>query len=253
MVGIWTMLAIAAAGFAAGAVNTIVGSGSLISYPVMVLMGVPPVSANIANTVGLVPGSVAGALGYRRQLPPMPRRRLLSLMAASVAGAIVGAWLLTVLPESAFRVIVPFLILLATVLVAFQKRISALAHMDSGDRWAPLLITVFLAGIYGGYFSAAQGVILLGVLGLFLKGSIQGHNAVKNILQAIVNAVAALFFISTTSVDWLAAGLIAGGSILGALGGAWIGTRIPQQGLRRFVIVFGFAMAVVMGVQALHS
>jgi len=246
------MVAIAAAGFAAGAVNTVVGSGSLITYPTMVMLGIPPVAANIANTVGLVPGSVAGAWGYRSELPAIDHKRLGWLGSASAIGAVIGAFLLTRLPAASFKIVVPFLILLAALLVAFQPRIAKRTGAAAGTRWQPLLITVAAAGIYGGYFSAAQGVILLGLLGLFMAAGIQQHNAIKNILQAIVNVVAALFFVATGHVTWLPAGLVAVGSIAGALTGAWIGKRIPARGLRIFVVIFGFAMAALMAWQALR-
>jgi uncharacterized membrane protein YfcA len=142
---------------------------------------------------------------------------------------------------------------LAALLVAFQPKLIKRTGASKSTRWAPLAITVGLAGVYGGYFSAAQGVILLGLLGIFMAGGIQQHNAVKNILQAIVNVVAAIFFIVAGDVEWPVVGLIAVGSVVGAWAGAWIGKKIPSRGLRVFVIVFGFAMAVVMAYQAISA
>jgi len=250
--GLWSMLLVLVAGFAAGAVNTIVGSGSLITYPTMVMLGVPPVAANIANTVGLVPGSLAGAWGYHSELPSLDRPKLGWLACASAIGAMIGAFLLTRLPAASFKIVVPFLILIAALLVAFQPKIAARTGAMTGTRWRPLIVTVAVAGIYGGYFSAAQGVILLGLLGVFMASDIQQHNAIKNILQAVVNLVAAIFFIASGHVVWLPVGLVAVGSILGALTGAAIGKRIPAHGLRIFVVIFGFAMAVFMAWQALR-
>ncbi|WP_347349375.1 sulfite exporter TauE/SafE family protein [Nigerium sp.] len=243
------MLAVVLAGFGAGLINTVVGSGSLITYPVMVMLGVPPVQANIANTVGLVPGSIAGSWGYRHELGET-RSLLVRLGAASVVGAVIGAFLLTRLPSVTFQMVVPVLILFAALLVAFQPRIARAMKPVDGTRWGPLLIVVFLAGIYGGYFSAAQGVILLGVLGLFLSAGIQTQNAVKNVLQTLVNVVAALFFVLTGDVRWEYAALVAVGSIIGALVGAFVGRRIPAQAFRVFIVVFGVAMAIYMGWRA---
>lgn len=240
------ILAVVAAGFGAGLINTVVGSGSLITYPVMVVFGVPPVTANIANTVGLVPGSVAGSWGYRRELARL-RPLLLRLGAASVAGALIGAYLLTRLPSSIFSVVVPFLILFAALLVAFQPKIAAAMTPVEGTRWRPLLIVVFLTGIYGGYFSAAQGIILLGVLGLYLSADLQEQNALKNLLQTLVNIVAAIFFIALGHVAWDYAGCVAAGSVIGALVGAWVARRLPARFFRIFIVVFGLAMAAYMG------
>ncbi len=240
------ILAVVVAGFGAGLINTLVGSGSLITYPVMVLFGVPPVTANIANTVGLVPGSLAGSWGYRRELARL-RPLLLRLGAASVIGALIGAFLLTRLPSSTFSYVVPFLILFAALLVAFQPRIAAAMKPVEGTRWRPLLVVVFLAGIYGGYFSAAQGIILLGVLGLYLSADLQEQNALKNLLQTLVNVVAAVFFVASGRIAWGYAGCVAVGSVIGALVGAWLARRLPAKFFRVFIVVFGLAMAAYMG------
>lgn len=239
-----------AAGFGAGAVNTIVGSGSLITYPVMVMLGIPPVSANIANSVGLIPGSLAGVWGYRLELNRMERKTLIRLSVASAVGAIIGAFLLTQLPSSTFQFVVPFLILFAALLVAFQPRIASRIRTAHGTRWAALVMAVWATGIYGGYFSAAQGVILLGVLGIFLAVDMQEQNAIKNLLQALVNIVAGLFFIARGAVMWDYAALVALGSIAGALAGAWLARRIPPKVFRVFIVVFGVTMAAYMAWRA---
>jgi len=238
-------VAVVAAGFGAGAVNTIVGSGSLITYPVMVFLGVPPITANIANTVGLVPGSIAGAWGYRDRLAGT-RPLLLRLGAASVLGAICGAVLLTQLPKSAFAYVVPVLILVAALLVGFQPLIVKRSRPTERTRWGQLTFWVFLSGIYGGYFSAAQGVILLGVLGLFVASDLQVQNAVKNVLQALVNIVAAIFFVVVGGVAWNFALAVAVGSLLGAPVGAGLAKRIPTGPFRVGIVVFGVIMAGVM-------
>jgi hypothetical protein len=248
---LWAAIATIAAGFGAGAVNTIVGSGSLITYPIMVLLGVPQVSANIANTVGLVPGSIAGVWGYRRELKTISPL-LVRLGVVAVIGALIGAILLTVLPARAFELVVPVLILLAALLVAFQPRIVRAMKPVDGTRWMPLMICVGLASVYGGYFSAAQGVILLGVLGLFLSEGIQTQNALKNFLQCLVNIVAAIYFVFAGQVMWLWAGYVAIGSVVGALVGAWLARRIPTGAFRIFIVVFGIAMAGLMAYLAFH-
>ncbi len=241
--------AVVAAGFAAGAVNTIVGSGSLITYPVMVFLGVPPVAANIANTVGLVPGSIAGAWGYRDKLQGT-RTLLLRLGAASLTGAVCGAVLLTQLPKGAFVFVVPVLILGAAVLVGLQPLIVKRTRPAERTKWRQLVFWVFLSGIYGGYFSAAQGVILLGLLGLFLASGLQEQNAVKNVLQALVNIVAAIFFVIVGGVAWKYAAMVAIGSVIGAPVGAMVAKRIPTRGFRIAIVIFGVLMAGVMAVMA---
>jgi uncharacterized membrane protein YfcA len=243
------VLVVVVAGFAAGAVNTIVGSGSLITYPVLVFLGVPPVMANIANTVGLVPGSIAGAWGYRSKLPAQTSL-LVGLGAASVIGAIGGAALLTQLPGRAFAFVVPVLILAAALLVGLQPLIAGQTRSTAGSRRGQLIVWVLLSGVYGGYFSAAQGVILLGFLGLFLKTGLQQQNAVKNVLQALVNIVAAAFFVTLGGIAWQYAGLVAIGSLAGAPMGARIAQRIPTRLFRVGIVVFGVGMAVVMAAMA---
>ena len=238
------------AGVGAGAVNTMVGSGSLISYPIMVALGIPPVTANVANSVGLTPGSIAGAWGYRSELRGVPPRPLWMLAGLSAAGGAIGAALLTVAPETAFEFVVPVLILAATVLMALQPRIAT--HDDAG-RTQPvaLAILVLAAAISGGSFSAAQGIVLLGILGLCTTGGIQRHNAIKNLLQAIVNLVASVYFVVTGAVAWDIAGLLAAGAIVGAIGGAAVGKRIPERPLRIAVVIFGLVVTGVLGYQAL--
>lgn len=232
---------IALAGVAAGAINTVVGSGSLVSFPVLLAFGYPPVVANVTNTVGLVPGSVTGALGYRRELEGQ-RGRVIRMGIASLIGAVTGAALLLMLPASAFKAIVPIIIALAIVLVIFQPRLNKLlenrrAASDHGG-WV-VTLAVYASGIYGGYFSAAQGILLLAVLGLGLPETLQRVNALKNVLQLIVNVVAALVFAVVADVDWAAAGLMAIGALVGGQLGAHYGRRLSPTVLRIFIIVIG--------------
>lgn len=257
---------IIAAGFAAGAINTIVGAGSLITYPVLVFLGVPPVVANISNTIGLSPGSISGAWAYRSELLGQ-RTRMWRLVPVTLTGAIIGAVLLIMLPSSTFKIVVPFLILISSILVGIQpwlfsrrgkrsRTAQKTAILGSTPvsrtepiaptRWAPLMISVFLASVYGGYFSAAQGVILLGLLGLFMTDDVQRQNALKNLLQAVVNVVAAIFFIALGGVSWYLVALLALGSLLGAPAGAYLAKRVPAKLFRIGIVVFGVAMAYVM-------
>ncbi|MDY5589060.1 MAG: sulfite exporter TauE/SafE family protein [Arcanobacterium sp.] len=236
------------AGAAAGAINTIVGSGSLVSYPAMVFLGIPPVSANIANTVGLMPGAIAGVVGYRQELRELPSSVVLRLSIASSIGAIGGAWLLTWLPSKAFQLIVPALIGFAAILVAVAPLIARKTQSRS-TRWGLLFVSVLLTGIYGGYFSAAQGVLLIGVLGLFLNIGLQHQNALKNLLQALVNTVAAIYFLLHGGIEWTAVLWLAIGSTIGSYFGAKIAKRIPTKYFRIFIVVFGLCMAIVMAMK----
>ena len=237
--------AILLAGLAAGTINTVVGSGTLITFPTLLAFGIPPVTANVSNTIGLVPGSVSGAVGYRRELAGQ-RSRTLRLCLASLIGGLVGALLLLVLPAGAFTAIVPVLILLGLVLVVFQPRISAwvaarheatggMPHHGAWWVWPAVL----LAGVYGGYFGAAQGVLLMAVLGIGVDETLQRSNAVKNVLAAIVNGVAGLLFIVVADVDWRIVALIGVGSLVGGQVGATVGRRLPAPALRGFIVVVG--------------
>ena len=239
----------ALAGLAAGTINTVVGSGTLITFPVLLAVGYPPVLANVSNTVGLVPGSVSGAIGYRAELAGQ-RRRLVRLGSASVVGAIIGAAALLLAPERAFQAVVPVLIALACVLVVVQPRLSDwLARRGRAPRGhcGPLLYAGVLgAGVYGGYFGAAQGVLLIALLGLLLDDDLQRVNAAKNVLAGLVNLVAAVVFIAVTDVAWEAAGLIALGAVVGGQVGAKIGRRVPAPVLRGLVVLVGVVAIVVL-------
>jgi uncharacterized protein len=241
------ILAIIAAAVAAGAINAVVGSGSLITFPTLLAFGFPPVIANVSNNVGLVPGNITGALGYREELTGQ-RGRLLRLSVASCAGALAGASALLALPPGVFKVVVPALIILACVLVLVQPWLSARLASGGGGRaehGGPLLIAgVFLAGAYGGYFGAAQGVLVIGLLDIMLTETLQRINAAKNVLVTIVNGTAAIVFVIFANVDWLAVGLIAAGSTVGGLIGARVGRRLPPLALRIIVVIIGIIAAV---------
>lgn len=243
----WQGLLVVVAGVAAGTMNTVVGSGTLITFPALLSLGLSPVTANVTNTLGLAPGSAVGAWAYRVELRGQ-RARMLRLGAASILGGIVGAVLLLTLPASAFKAIVPVLIVLALVLVVFGPRLTARAGSGRRrpvERVTPLLwIATFATGVYGGYFGAAQGVLLMGLFGLLLAESLQRQNALKNVLAGLVNTVAAVVFIATAHIDWAAAGLVAAGSMLGGLLGARIGRRLPPRALRAVIVAVGIAAIV---------
>jgi uncharacterized membrane protein YfcA len=242
----WSALAILAAGLAAGAINTIVGSGSLITFPTLLAVGYSAVLANVTNTVGLVPGSLSGAIGYRRELAGQ-RSRLVVLGAASVAGGLTGGVLLLLLPGSVFRTVVPALILVACVLVVAQPRLSraiAARQPSRSHGGLGLILSVYATGVYGGYFGAAQGVILISLLAIFLDDDLQRLNASKNVLAMLVNGVAALLFIAATHIAWGAAGLIAAGAIVGGQVGARIGRRLRPEILRAVIVLVGTVVAI---------
>ncbi|MYS07942.1 TSUP family transporter [Streptomyces sp. SID6041] len=243
---IWEALAVFAAGIGAGTINTIVGSGTLITFPVLLATGLPPITANVSNALGLVPGSISGAIGYRAELKGQ-KHRIVRLGAAALVGGLIGAILLLALPSDAFDAIVPVLIGLALVLVVLQPRIAAVvkrrreqtgteAHPDGGPA---LLVGLLLASMYGGYFGAAQGVLYLSLMGLLLHDTLQRINAVKNILGALVNGVAAVFFLFVAEFDWTAVLLIAVGSTIGGQIGAKVGRRLPPTVLRGVIIAVG--------------
>ncbi len=243
-------VAILGAGTAAGAINAIVGSGSLITFPTLLAFGFPPVVANVSNNVGLVPGNVSGAWGYRRELAGQ-RRRLMRLGLFSVGGSLAGAIALLSLPPGSFQVIVSVLILIACVLVLLQPQLSAritarrqqraeAGSVAGAERTSPVLAGgVFGAAVYGGYFGAAQGVLVIGLLGSFLDEPLQRVNGAKNVLVALVNGTAAVVYIIFAHVAWLAVVLIAAGSTIGGLLGARYGRRLPPLALRLFVVAIG--------------
>jgi uncharacterized protein len=235
-------LAITAAGALAGAVNTVVGSGSLVTFPTLLAVGYAPVTANVSNTVGLVPGGVSAMVGYRRELRGQWRRCAI-LGCGTTAGALAGGILLLELPGAVFDAVVPVLILLAVALMAIRP---APEGRHRGDRTPAGVAAALGTGVYGGYFGAAQGIILLALLRLCFDDDLQRLNGVKNVLAGLANAVAALLFIAVADVAWVAALLIAAGSVAGAQVGARYGRRLPQEVLRRVVIVYGAAVAGVL-------
>jgi uncharacterized protein len=245
------MILIALAGVAAGAINAVVGSGTLITFPTLVALGYPPVTSTMSNAVGLVAGSVSGTWGYRRELRGQGHR-LRWQIPASFFGAALGAWLLLQLPEKVFTQVVPVLLVGALLLVVFGPRIQDWARRRAGDagrsaehvstrRMAALVFATFAIGVYGGYFTAAQGILLLGAMGALLPEDMQRMNAAKNLLSLIVNVVAAVAYtiVAFDRISWLAAGLIAAGSLIGGFVGAHYGRRLSPNVLRAVIVVVG--------------
>ncbi|MBN6055860.1 sulfite exporter TauE/SafE family protein [Nonomuraea sp. RK-328] len=243
----WEWVAVCAAGVAAGAINAVVGSGSLITFPTLVAVGVDPVVANVSNNIGLVPGSFTGAYGYREELKGQ-RERLLRLGPASCLGSLIGGILLLFLDPDVFQVVVPVLIALACVLVVVQPKLNGWLAARREDPHPhggiALWLGVFAAGVYGGYFGAAQGVLLIGLLGSFLDDGIQRVNAAKNVLSLIVNATAAVLFFFIADVDWWAVLAVALGAMVGGFLGARIGRRIPAPVLRGIIVVVGIVAII---------
>jgi uncharacterized protein len=235
-------IAITAAGFAAGGVNTIVGSGSLITFPTLLAVGYPSVVANVSNTVGLVPGGVSAVIGYRRELEGQWRRAAI-LACGTTAGALLGGILLLTLPDAVFEAIVPILIYLAVILMALKR--TPKQHADR-DHLARGTAASFATGIYGGYFGAAQGIILMSLLRFCFSDDLQRLNAVKNVLAGVANGVAAILFIAVANVAWGPAALIAVGSTVGAQVAARYGRRIPSGVLRWIVVIGGATVATIL-------
>ncbi|MGZ4509901.1 MAG: sulfite exporter TauE/SafE family protein [Mycobacterium sp.] len=245
------MILIGLAGFGAGAINALVGSGTLITFPTLVALGFPPVTATMSNATGLVAGSVSGTWGYRAELRGQ-WNRLRWQLPASLAGAMLGAFLLLHLPEKVFAEVVPVLLILALLLVIAGPRIQAWTgrraevagrspeHITPA-RMAVLVLGTFAVGVYGGYFTAAQGILLVGLMGALLPESVQRMNAAKNLLTLVVNVVAAVAYtlVAFDRISWPAAGLIAAGSLVGGLVGARYGRRLSGNALRATIVVVG--------------
>ncbi|ASR05353.1 sulfite exporter TauE/SafE family protein [Gordonia rubripertincta] len=248
----WELFAVLLAGVGAGAINAVVGSGTLITFPTLVAFGVPPVSATISNAIGLVAGGVSSTWGYRRELEGQwPQLRW--QIPASFVGAIVGCWLLLHLPETVFEAIVPILLVAALILVVVQpwiqkwvgRRSTAPTHLGTPRltpaRIAAMVAGTFAVGIYGGYFTAAQGIMLMAILGVVVPDHLQRMNAAKNLLSLVVNVVAAVTYtlVAFDRINWSAAAVIAVGSLLGGVIGARYGRRLSPRALRGVIVVVG--------------
>lgn len=256
---LWQVVLVLLAGFWAGTINSVIGSGTLVTFPTLVAVGFPPVTAQISNAMGLVAAGFSGVFGYRRELRES-RAVLPVLTAASLLGGVLGAFLLILLPAEVFGYAAPILIVVALAFVVLQPRLQAwvrrraAARRGTADVEAPavpgrpvspaLWALVFLAGVYGGYFVAAQGVLLMGILGVLLVGGTLVHaNAIKTWLSLAVNLIAATSYLlfAFERIDWTAVLLIAASSMVGGLVGARIGRRISPTALRVVIVVVGLA------------
>ncbi|PSK99443.1 hypothetical protein CLV63_103168 [Murinocardiopsis flavida] len=244
--GLWEALAILVAGIGAGGINAVVGSGTLFTFPVLIALGYPPVVATVSNSIGLAPGSLTSAIGYRRELRGQ-RRRVIRFGVMSFLGALTGAVALLRLPEDVFTLVVPVLIAGACVLVLLQPRINARLRRRRAGRpdGGPLLpLGIYGAGVYGGYFAAAQGVVLIGLMGSSLDDELQRINALKNALTFIVNSTAAVFYIAFASPQWTVVALVAAGAVVGGYLGSLYGRRLSPRALRLLVVLIGLSAAV---------
>ncbi|MCW2713812.1 MAG: permease [Frankiales bacterium] len=243
------VLLLAVAGLAAGSINAVAGGGSLVSFPAMLAVGLPPLAANVTNSVAIWPGYVGTAWGYRRELASQ-RRRLLALAPAAVTGAGLGCVLLLVTSPEAFERVVPFLVLLGSLLLAVQGRITDRVRTwrgaGRGARSPQLHVSVLLAAAYGAYFGGGLGVVLLACLGLFLVDDLQRLNAVKSALALVINAVALVAFVLFGPVDWAAVGIVAPAALLGGYLGARLARRLDPGRLRAVVVVFGLVVGVAL-------
>jgi len=264
------------AGLWAGTINAVVGSGTLVTFPTLVALGYPPLTATVSNAIGLVAGGVSGAWGYRRELRGQGRRLAL-LLPASVVGGAIGASLLLHLPEEAFEAVVPVLIVLALVLVVVQPQLQRRLRRRAEERagtvpggtadgpagtgalrpsrrvLAAVVLATLLISVYGGYFTAAQGILLVAVLGSLLDEGMQRLNGLKNVLTLVVNVVAATSYVlfGADRIDWAVAGLIAVSSLVGGALGARYGRRLPPVALRAVIVVLGtVALLRIIGSQA---
>jgi uncharacterized membrane protein YfcA len=245
------MAVIGLAGFAAGVINALVGSGTLITFPTLVALGYPPVTSTMSNAVGLVAGNASSTWGYRADLSGQ-WDRLRWQIPASLAGAVLGAYLLLHLPENVFIKVVPVLLVLALVLVVAGPGIQSWARRRAEAqgrspehvtpaRMVVLVLGTFAVGVYGGYFTAAQGILLVGVMGALLPESVQRMNAAKNLTTLVVNVVAAVAYtlVAFDRISWPVAGIIAAGSLVGGMVGARYGRRLSPNALRGTIVVVG--------------
>lgn len=236
------------AGFVAGGVNAIAGGGSLLTFPVLLAAGLSPVTANVTNTIGVVPGTLGGSFGYRRELVGQ-QRRILTLGVPATIGAILGGVALLTAPPSVFHAIVPVLVAGACVLLLLQPRLARSLERHRAEHGSPVArVGIFFVGMYGGYFGAAIGVMLLGLLGLLVNDSMQRLNALKNVVAGMVNGVAAVLFAFAAHVDWVAALALAVGTVVGGRFGAHIARHIPDRPLRLGIALVGLVVAGILAV-----
>jgi uncharacterized membrane protein YfcA len=240
------------AALVAGAINSIAGGGTLISFPALLWIGRDPIAANATNTLAMWPGSLAAAYGFRRELASV-RRWLLLLIIPSLAGGALGSWLLLRTPSSTFERIVPLLILGATLLLAAQEMITrrlgvlARGHENPTAGWIVFVFVFqFIVGLYGGYFGAGMGILMLAALGLIGLSDLHQMNGLKNVLAVCINGIAAIYFAFSAAVSWRDVAIMTAGTIAGGLLGARLARRLGRTFVRRAVIVIGLTMTVAL-------
>ena len=246
-------LLLLAAGFAAGTVNAVAGGGSLIAFPALIAIGLPPVAANVTNSVAVCPGWFASVAGSYPDLPD--RRSLLPLMPTAIVGAIVGCVLLLATPASAFELVVPFLVLAAAAVLAFQDRLRRLVghprDTDPRRRGVILHAIIGVGAVYGGYFGAAVGVMLVAGLALVLDATLRQVTAIKNLLSAVIGLTTVVIFAAFGPVNWAAVAVLAPATILGGYGGARLARRLPPAVLKAAIVIFGTAIGLYLLYRAL--
>lgn len=240
---------LAGAGLAAGGVNAIAGGGSLITFPTLVAVGLPPLSANVSNALAVAPGYGASVVGSRAQLAGQGRRAL-ALVPAAVVGAVGGCALLLVTPRRVFDFLVPFLVLGATAVLAFQARLRGLVGHRAANRPAAPHVAVFLGGLYGGYFNAAVGILLAAALALAIDETLPRLGALKNVVTTAIGLVTVAVYGVFGPVNWAAAGLLASATLVGGYLGARVASRLPARRLRALIVVGGTVVGCVLLVRA---
>ena len=243
-------LGLAVAAFVAGGINAVAGGGSLVSFPALLAIGYPAKVANITNTVALWPGYLGGSIGYRALLIPQ-RQRILVLSISAVLGAIAGAAVLLLTSEAAFRAIVPYLILFAAALLAFQVRLTALIarfRRAAGGGGVPIELhgPMFLLGVYGAYFGAGLGTMTLAALSILMPDDLQRSNALKGMLSLVINAVAVAVFAFSGYVEWPAAAIMAVAALAGGYAGVGLARRLSAATLRTLVVAYSVIVALVL-------
>ena len=246
-------LAVLAAGLGAGVLTSTVGVASLLSFPVLLAVGLPPVVANASNTVGMTPAGLSGSFGYRRELGEHPGVTLAVLVTCAV-GSVAGATLLLALPSDVFAAVAPWLILFTCLLVGAQPTISRWlrrrhAHQVAAPRTTMSPPTAFFAaltGVYGGYFGAGSGVMMVAVLGFGLDLDLRIVNALKTLAVLAANLVASIIFLAVADLDWAAILLLAAGSVVGGYLGSHLGRRLPSGLLRALIVIVGITAAIAM-------
>jgi uncharacterized membrane protein YfcA len=240
---------LAGAGFLAGSVNAVAGGGSLISFPAMLAVGYPALRANVTNTVAIWPGYLGSTAAYRKELEGQ-RDRAVILSITAVVGAVVGSIVLLTTPPGVFRKVVPYLILVASGLLAVQplvaERVRKMTKAEVEHRGFGVHAGVFLGGVYGAYFGGGLGVMLLGILGLFINDHLQRVNALKTLLSLVINTVALVVFVFFGPVIWPVVAIVAPAALLGGYAGAGIARRLDATVLRATIVAFGVVVAVVL-------